>query len=147
MSHRCCQDFSRTELLRNAAAAAGQSIPERDPRMPVPAGTGLQRRSFLLRSAGVVMSVYGASRLNFSAFEEGIARAASGPAQPILVSVFLNGGIDSLSVLAPVGDAKYRELRPTLALTEAETTPFSEDGRLAGTRPLLRLRPCMQKAR
>jgi uncharacterized protein (DUF1501 family) len=130
MAHRCCKDFSRTELLRNAAAGAGRSIPERDPRMPVPAGTGLQRRSFLLRSAGVVLSVYGASRLNISAFEEGIATAASGPPQPILVSVFLNGGIDSLSVLAPIGDPKYRELRPTLALTEAETTPFTEDARL-----------------
>jgi uncharacterized protein (DUF1501 family) len=130
MSHRCCDDFSRTELLRRAAAGAGRNISDRDPRMPEPAGTGLPRRSFLLRSAGVVMSIYGASRLNFAAFEEGIARAAAGPPQPILVSVFLNGGIDSLSVLAPVGDAKYRELRPTLALTEAETTPFSEDGRL-----------------
>jgi uncharacterized protein (DUF1501 family) len=130
MSHRCCQDFSRTQLLRRAAASAGRNIPERDARMPVPAGTGLPRRSFLLRSAGAVMSIYGASRLNLNAFEEGIARAAAGPPQPILVSVFLNGGIDSLSVLAPLGDAKYRELRPTLALTEAETTPFSEDGRL-----------------
>jgi uncharacterized protein (DUF1501 family) len=130
MSHRCCQDFSRTELLRRAAATAGRNVPERDPRMPVPAGTGLQRRSFLLRSAGVVMSIYGASKLNFAAFEEGIARAASGPPQPILVSVFLNGGIDSLSVLAPIGDPRYRELRPTLALTEPETTPFTEDGRL-----------------
>jgi uncharacterized protein (DUF1501 family) len=83
-----------------------------------------------MRSAGVVLSVYGASRLNLMDFEEGIARAASGPPQPILVSVFLNGGIDSLSVLAPVGDPKYRSLRPTLALGETEGSPFTEDQRL-----------------
>jgi uncharacterized protein (DUF1501 family) len=68
--------------------------------------------------------------MNLAAFEEGIAEAAAGPAQPILVSVFLSGGIDSISALAPVGDALYRRLRPTLALGESDGTPFAEDGRL-----------------
>jgi uncharacterized protein (DUF1501 family) len=130
MSHRCCSDFSRTEMLRNAAAAAGRALPDPDPRMPTPAGTGLNRRHFLLRSAGVALSVYGATRLRLPMLEEGIAEAAAGPPQPVLVSVFLAGGIDSLSVLAPVGDPLYRKLRPTLALGEAEGTAFSEDGRL-----------------
>jgi uncharacterized protein (DUF1501 family) len=129
MAHRCCQDFSRSEVLRRAGAAVVPA-PELDSRMPTPPGTGLQRRSFLVRSAGVVLSIYGASRLGLEAFEEGIARAASGPPQPILVSVFLNGGIDSLSVLAPVGDPQYRKLRPTLALGDTEGAPFSEDSRL-----------------
>ena len=48
----------------------------------------------------------------------------------MLVSVFLAGGIDSLSVLAPVGDPNYRKLRPKLALADSEGTPFGEDGRL-----------------
>jgi uncharacterized protein (DUF1501 family) len=78
----------------------------------------------------VVLSVYGATRLNLAAFEEGVAEAAAGPPQPILVSVFLSGGIDSLSVLAPVADPQYRRLRPTLALTEADGSPFGEDQRL-----------------
>jgi uncharacterized protein (DUF1501 family) len=77
-----------------------------------------------------MLSVYGATRLGFPALEEGIAEAASGPAQPVLVSIFLPGGIDSLSVLAPVGEPRYRELRPKLALADSEGTPFSEDGRL-----------------
>jgi uncharacterized protein (DUF1501 family) len=98
--------------------------------MPVPAGSGLSRRSFLVRSAGVALSVYGASRLGLAAFEEGIAEAAAGPPQPVLVSIFLAGGIDSLSVLAPVGDPTYRKLRPTLALGDAEGTAFAEDPRL-----------------
>ena len=78
MPDRCCQDYSRTELLRRAAAGAAGRVALADPRMPVPAGTGLDRRSFLLRSAGVALSVYGASRLGLSAFEEGIAKAAAG---------------------------------------------------------------------
>jgi uncharacterized protein (DUF1501 family) len=98
--------------------------------MPMPAGTGLSRRSFLLRTAGVALSIYGATRLDLAAFEEGIAEAAGGPAQPVLVSVFLSGGIDSISVLAPVGEPAYRRLRPTLALGESDGMAFSEDGRL-----------------
>jgi uncharacterized protein (DUF1501 family) len=117
----CCNDYSRTELLRQAAARVGRGLP---------AGTGLDRRSFLLRSAGLALSVYGAGRLSLAALEEGVAEAAAGPSQPVLLSVFLSGGIDSLSVLAPVGDPQYRRLRPTLALGESEGSPFSEDQRL-----------------
>jgi uncharacterized protein (DUF1501 family) len=98
--------------------------------MPLPAGSGLDRRSFLLRSAGVALSIYGATRLSFPALEEGIAEAAAGPPQPILVSVFLSGGIDSLSVLAPASDPAYRQLRPTLAVGESDGAPFAEDASL-----------------
>jgi uncharacterized protein (DUF1501 family) len=130
MANCGCQDYSRTELLRRAAAGAAAGAREFDPRMPVPAGTGLDRRGFLLRSLGVALSVYGAGRLGWGAFEEGIANAAAGPPQPILVSIFLSGGIDSLSVLAPTGDPEYRKLRPTLALGESEGSAFTEDQRL-----------------
>ena len=51
-----------------------------------------------------------------------------GPAQPVLVSVFLEGGADALSVLSPQGDPLYRKLRPKLAL--AGGTAFAEDSRL-----------------
>jgi uncharacterized protein (DUF1501 family) len=126
----CCNDFSRTELLRDAAARAGGAIPERDPRMPAPAGTGLSRRNFLLQSAGLALSVYGAGRLGLPALEQGVAEAAAGSPQPVLVSIFLSGGIDSLSVLAPTADPQYRRLRPTLALGESEGSAFAEDARL-----------------
>ena len=96
--------------------------------MPLPAGTGLDRRSFVARSFGLALSVYGIGKLGL--FEEGIARAASGPAKPVLVSIFLPGGADSLSVLYPANDAKYRKLRPTLALDAAAGKPFTEDTRL-----------------
>jgi uncharacterized protein (DUF1501 family) len=123
----CCRDFSRSQLMRAAAARAGNGLPAIEPGMPAPAGTGLTRRSFVLRSAGLAMSVYGASKLGLGAFEEGVARAATAPGQRVLVSVFMPGGVDSMSLLAPVGDPKYATFRPTLALSGASTTPFAED--------------------
>jgi uncharacterized protein (DUF1501 family) len=126
-----CEDFNRAELLRRAAAQAGRGLPSTEPGMPAPAGTGLSRRGFLLASAGLALSVYGAGRmLDPAAFEEGIARAAAAPPQPVLVSVYLQGGIDSMSVLAPVGDPLYAKLRPVLALPGDAGTAFAEDPRL-----------------
>lgn len=130
MAHCACHDFSRASFLKRAAARAGSALPEREPGAPMPAGAGLDRRQFLLRSAGLLVSVYGAAQLDLDALSEGVAKAAAGPAGPILVSVFLPGGVDSLSLLAPVGDPKYRELRPKLALGDSDGTPFTEDGRL-----------------
>jgi uncharacterized protein (DUF1501 family) len=124
-----CNDFTRSQFLRRGVAAAGKGLPAIERGMPLPAGTGLDRRTFLLRSAGAALSVYGASMLGPRHYEEGIAQAmASGAAeQPVLVSIFMEGGWDALSVLAPVGEAKYRELRPELGLAEGTGKPFSED--------------------
>jgi uncharacterized protein (DUF1501 family) len=124
----CCRDYTRSQLLRAGAAEAGRGLPPVEPGMPEPAGTGLSRRRFLSRSAGLALSVYGASRLPLSAFETGIAQAAQG--EKILISVFFDGGIDALSVLAPVGDSKYATLRPTLAEKPGEGAAFTEDPRL-----------------
>ncbi len=129
MSHNCCNDFTRSQALRRAAAGAGRAAAPRDPRAPLAAGKGLDRRQFLLRGSGVVLSLYGATRLDVAALREGVAAAAA-PSDRVLVSVFMPGGVDSLSVLAPVGDASYRRLRPRLALAESEGTPFPEDPRL-----------------
>ena len=98
--------------------------------MPIPAGTGMDRRTFLLRSAGAALSVYGASMLGVQHFEAGIAKAAEGPAKKVLVSIFMEGGWDAMSVLAPIGDPRYTQLRPELALKEGEGLKFSEDDRL-----------------
>ncbi len=123
-----CNGLSRSRLLHRAAAEAGRGLPAIEPGMPLPAGTGLSRRSFLTHGAGAMLAVYGASRLGLRAFEEGIAAAATAPPQPVLVSVFLEGGADVLSVLSPQGDPLYRKLRPHLAL--AGGTTFAEDDRL-----------------
>jgi uncharacterized protein (DUF1501 family) len=132
MSRACsCNDFNRAQLLRRGAAVAGRGLPSIEPGMPLPAGTGLDRRAFLLRSAGALLSVYGASMLSPRHFEEGITQAAAAaPNQPVLVSIFMEGGWDSLSVLAPVKEAAYNELRPTLRLNEGAGQVFSEDPNL-----------------
>jgi uncharacterized protein (DUF1501 family) len=133
MARSCsCNDFNRSQLLRRGAAVAGKGLPGVEPGMPVPAGTGLDRRTFLLRSAGAALSVYGASMLSPRHFEEGIAQAsaAAGPNQPVLVSIFMEGGWDALSVLAPVNEAKYKELRPVLGLAEGSGQTFTEDPNL-----------------
>ncbi len=127
-THHCCSDFTRSQLIRSAAAEAGRGLPAIEAGVPVPAGTGLTRRRFLSRSAGLAIAVYGASKLPIRAFEEGIAQA--GQNNRILVSVFMDGGADALSLLAPVGDSRYATLRPTLALSPDDGTPFSEDPRL-----------------
>ena len=124
-SHNCCRDFTRSQLIRSAAAEAGRGLPAVEAGVPLPAGTGLTRRSFLSRSAGMALAVYGASKLPIGAFEEGIAQAAQN--DRILVSVFMDGGVDAMSLLAPVGDSRYAGLRPTLALSASDGTAFSED--------------------
>jgi uncharacterized protein (DUF1501 family) len=117
--HLHCTDYAR----------ANRGLPAVEAGMPVPAGTGMSRRGFLLRSAGVALSVYGADRLAPQVLEEGVAMAQAAGPQPVLVSIFLSGGIDALSVLAPYEDAKYRALRPTLAV--ADGTPLgAQDPRL-----------------
>jgi uncharacterized protein (DUF1501 family) len=130
MSRNChhCDEFSRASLLRRGAAQAGSGLPAIEPGMPLPAGTGLDRRSFVSGVFGLALSVYGLGKLKL--FEEGIAQAASGPARPVLVSVFLPGGADSLSVLYPALDPNYRKLRPKLALPESAGPVFAEDQRL-----------------
>jgi len=120
-----CKDFSRTR-----AAYAGNGLPSIEPGMPNPAGTGMDRRSFMLRSAGMALSVYGASGLGPGVFEAGVAQAAGGPASPVLVSVFLPGGLDALSFLAPVNDAVYHASRPNLLIAPNSAHTFADDTRL-----------------
>ncbi len=99
--------------------------------MPIPAGTGIDRRRFLLGAAGrPALGVRrAAARVGRPALGDGIAQAAGvqSPSSPVLVSIFLAGGIDALSLLAPAGDPLYRKLRPTLAVSPRTGAPFTED--------------------
>ena len=127
-----CYDCNRADLFRKAVARAGKGLPEIEPGMPIPAGTGLTRREFVSRTAGLALAVYGGAALSGKAFDYGIAQAASDAVstQKTLVTVFFNGGIDGLSVLFPAGDPQYYSLRPNLALAQTAGRPFTEDGRL-----------------
>ncbi|WP_205699298.1 DUF1501 domain-containing protein [Conexibacter sp. SYSU D00693] len=120
LDHRCCTDFVR----------AGRGLPAIEAGMPTPAGTGLTRRTFVSRAVAGALAVYGASKLPIAAFDEGIAQAAGSSSGRVLLNVYLPGGIDSLSVLAPVGDPQYEAMRPTLKLAEGAGAAFTEDQRL-----------------
>lgn len=122
----CCDDFTRSHLMRASVARAGAGLPLIEPGMPVPAGTGLTRRSMLLRSAGLALAVYGAGRtLTPQAFEAAVAEAAGD--HKVLVSIFMDGGADALSTLAPVNDARYVALRPTLRMPPGAGPVFDGD--------------------
>lgn len=114
-----CNEFSRAQVLRQAVAQAGRGLPSIEPGMPLPAGTGMSRRSLLVRSAGLALSVYGADKISGLQMVEGIeAAAAASPSHPVIISAFVPGGWDALSVLSPVRDSLYRQWRPTLAAAE-----------------------------
>ena len=114
-------------------AQAGRGLRGIEPGMPTPAGTGLSRRAFLARSSGLALSVFGGDAAVAAARSRRASRPRS-PARPspVLVSIFLSGGLDSLSVLAPIGDPRYAALRPDLALTPSGDAAdvFTEDDRL-----------------
>jgi uncharacterized protein (DUF1501 family) len=128
----CCDEHTRSEALRRGIALAGSGLPAIERGMPAPAGTGLDRRGFVARSLGLALAVYGAGSLVPRALDEGIQSAmAAGPNGKVLVSVFLDGGADSLSMLFPADNPRYRALRPRLALSPSTASiAFSEDPRL-----------------
>jgi len=129
-------DARRLEAALARGATPGHGLPEIEPGMPLPAGTGLDRRAFISRSAGLALSVYGASRLAPQAFDEAIAQAAA-PSDPVLVSIFLEGGADHLSILAPTRNSLYTGSWRTNtkypvndALKLASTQSASDDSKL-----------------
>ena len=117
-----CDDFGRSH------AVAGNGLPAIEAGMPAPAGTGLTRKSFISKGIGLALTVYGLERLNIVELDEGIASAATN--DRVLVSIFLDGGADSLSMLFPAADGLYYQYRPTLALPQSSGLSFSEDSRL-----------------
>lgn len=122
-THRCCSDWTRS---REDVARAGNGLPAIEPGMPAPAGTGMTRRAMLLRSAGLALSVYGAGKLLApEAFEAAIAEAAGD--HRVVVSVFMDGGADNFSLLAPAGHSRYPTLRPTLAVADDPARRFAPD--------------------
>jgi uncharacterized protein (DUF1501 family) len=121
-----CKEHTRAAILRQAATNNGLRAVE--PGMPIPAGSGLSRRAFLARSSGLALAVFGGGALAPRAFDEGIADAmGAGRADSVLVSVFLDGGLDTLALLAPVADATYQTLRPTLKMAPDGNFTFRDD--------------------
>ncbi len=141
-----CAGFSRSELLRGGGAAtAGRGLRAIEAGMPLPAGTGLSRRSFLARSSGLALAVFGGAALAPRALDAGIAAAEAAGEHRILVSIFCSGGMDSLSLLAPVGDPRYaaaarhaRAAARTRVRVRRGLPPALAPGRGAAARPARR---------
>jgi uncharacterized protein (DUF1501 family) len=138
-----CVEFSRAAIFRRGAAEAGRGLPAIEPGMPLPAGTGLDRRTFLSRTLGAALTVYGATALGPRVLDEAIARAAgTSHGTNTVVTIFAPGGWDSLSLLYPAGDPQYRRLRPELALKPEDGPKLLSDSRLhwhPALEPLARL--------
>jgi uncharacterized protein (DUF1501 family) len=127
-----CDGFARSQAIRRVLVSGKRPVQrEWDPRMPIPAGVGIDRRRFLAGSVGGLALVYGAERsgLTDRMLGDGIARAATlqSPNSPIIVSLFMQGGLDALSLLGPTGDPLYEKYRPTLAIAPGSGMPFRED--------------------
>ncbi len=124
MHHRC------DDHRRSSHAIAGAGLPSIERGMPTPAGTGLTRRSLMLRGLGLGMAVYGGGMLGAAERVEAAINDALGQHR-VLISVFVDGGWDSLSLLAPLEDPRMQELRPQLtAAVGSGAGAFEPDPRL-----------------
>ena len=140
----CCNEFSRSSLLRQAVAEAekgfrgssGNACSGRDRSRPADVRPAVD---------GLALAVYGAGALKLPLFEEGVLEAAEAAAQPVLVSVFLDGGADSSRCLR-------RSAIPTTAGFDPSSrspTPVSLSPRTrasAGIHPPPRCGRCISKA-
>jgi uncharacterized protein (DUF1501 family) len=82
----------------------------------------ITRRIFLKNSA-VAMAGIGSAPLWL---ERAVyAQDAPSPRKKVLVAIFQRGAVDGLNVVVPFGEARYYELRPTLAIPKPDGTPDS----------------------
>jgi uncharacterized protein (DUF1501 family) len=101
--HRACDDFHRSsEGVRREFLG----------------GPALTRRQVLGAGLGAGLALYGAKAMPVSRmFEAAAADAAAAPDAPVLVSVFLPGGVDLLDTLVPLHDyGRYADLHPRLKI-------------------------------
>src|SRR5829696_3272605 len=67
----------------------------------------LSRRNFLAAGCSAAIAAMAGSRIANLSFAADTPAAPAGAAGDILVVVFLRGGLDGLSLVAPVNDADY----------------------------------------
>ncbi len=103
-------------------------------------------RRFFLRGSAIAMAGMG----GFPAWL-GRAAAAEGKTRKTLVAIFQRGAADGLNIVAPFGDKRYRELRPTLAVAPptianaGNNGPIDLDGFFALNPAMQPLKPLWDK--
>ncbi len=80
-------------------------------------------RRFFLRNAGLAMTGVGAAPL----WLQRALYAEDAPQQrkKVLVAIFQRGAADGLNIVVPHGEARYYELRPTIAIPRPATAGFA----------------------
>ena len=121
-----CNDWQMTHR-RAMLRRQGQLVPI--PRAVLEGETaGICRRDFLRNGAVAFLTVYGASMMSWSRiWEAAAARAATPSTDPIIVSIFLDGGNDGLNTLVPVTGADYAAYvtkRPNIGLDPVSCLPL-----------------------
>ncbi len=110
-----------------------------EPGMPLPAGTGLDRRTFLVRSAGLFLSASTAEQARASDLLDEGSRARRPRPRPAACSSpsSSRAGPTRCPILFPDGDSRYRRPPPDARPSaRSRQTPFSEMTRAcAGIRP------------
>jgi uncharacterized protein (DUF1501 family) len=98
-----CDDFSRTDAQRRSVLTRP-----------------ISRRRLLQAGLGATISLYAARAMPLArALEAGEASAAAAPNAPVLVNVFVPGGLDLLDTLVPTsGYGRYADLRPAIKVTD-----------------------------
>lgn len=76
----------------------------------------LSRRDFIARSTAAALA------LTTPAWLPRVSYAQSDSSRDVIVCVFLRGGMDGLTVVAPYGDAAYYGLRPTIAIPRPDSS-------------------------
>ena len=122
-----CNDWQATHR-RSMLRRQGQLVPI--PRAVLEGETaGMCRRDFLKNGAVAFLTVYGASMLSWGKiWEAASAQAATSSTDPIIVSVFLDGGNDGLNTLVPVTGsdyAAYATKRPNIGLLPQDCLPLA----------------------
>lgn len=84
----------------------------------------MKRREFLEK--GIILSA--GSLINFKTGwgSYAIAAEAQETTQPILVTVFLRGAMDGISMLPPIDDPEYFKIRPTVQIANSADVKFKE---------------------
>src|SRR5215469_18514728 len=91
--------------------------------MPRTTCFSLSSRRAFLKSSALAMFGIGATPAWLS--RALYAQDAPSPRKKILVAIFQRGAVDGLNVVVPHGEARYYDLRPTIAVPRPDATADS----------------------